>query len=245
VFDRIEPQDLPEIDLDTIIEIEQFFLNGNSKRSNSINGCNGRNNRLKNIVTAMRSRNESESKIVREIYAEDRKNHKNRLFTDKSEGFNAKDELEAHTNAWSFVTNVTKSLIQSKVIRFKSGKKSERPKPTLNPTALFGLTGEYVRAIEPHTESDPAAILFQFLTAFGNVVGRNSYFQVERDKHYPNFFISLVGNTSKGRKGTSWGQVLAIFKAILLELVKEWTTENIHTGLSSGEGLVYQTLFRF
>jgi hypothetical protein len=45
------------------------------------------------------------------------------------------------------------------------------PWPSLAPEALHGIVGAVVRTIAPHTEADPAAILLQFLAAFGNIVG--------------------------------------------------------------------------
>ena len=46
------------------------------------------------MVTAMRFRAEPEAKIVNEIYEWDFRYHQPRLFTDKNEGFSAKDEDE-------------------------------------------------------------------------------------------------------------------------------------------------------
>jgi len=77
-------------------------------------------------------------------------------------------------------------------------------------TAYYGLAGEIVREIEPHTESDPVAILVQYLVAFGTAVGRGPYVRVESDRHYTNEFALLVGKTSRSRKGTSWGHVRRI-----------------------------------
>ncbi len=52
-----------------------------------------------------------------------------------------------------------------------------RPWPgPLATEALRGLAGEIVRVIEPHSEADPAALLIQFLTAFGNAVGSRPHF---------------------------------------------------------------------
>ncbi len=45
--------------------------------------------------------------------------------------------------------------------------------------AYHGITGEIVRRIEPETEADPAAVLFQFLTAGGNILGTGAYARVE------------------------------------------------------------------
>src|SRR5262249_54497375 len=79
--------------------------------------------------------------------------------------------------------------------------------PVLRRDALHGLAGDIVYALEPHTEADPAALLVQFLVAFGNAIGRCPHFCVEGDEHHTNLSAVMVGRTSKGRKGTSWGRV--------------------------------------
>ncbi len=99
----------------------------------------------------------------------------------------------------------------------------------------YGLAGEIVRLIEPHSEADPVALLAQFHVAFGNVIGRTAHFIAEADTHFCNLFISLVGTTSKGRKGTSWGQV----RRVLNTVDPKWCEERIMGGLSSGEGLIW------
>jgi len=108
------------------------------------------------------------------------------------------------------------------------------PEPLAEP-ALYGVAGQIVRAIEPHTESDPAALLVQTLVAFGNVIGRSACFRVEADLHFCNLFAALVGVTSKARKGTSWGHV----KSLLGRVDSEWTCGRVLTGLSSGEGVIW------
>jgi len=105
----------------------------------------------------------------------------------------------------------------------------------LHPVALQGLAGEIVRTIEPHTESDPVALLIQTLAAFGNAAGKNAYYQVEADRHYPNIYAVLVGNSSKGRKGTSKAQVMRLMRSA----DEQWAVERVQSGLSSGEGLIW------
>jgi hypothetical protein len=107
--------------------------------------------------------------------------------------------------------------------------------PILDPAALYGLPGDIVRAIEPHTEADPAALLIQALAFFGNACGRSRFYLVEADRHYPNLFAVLVGPTSKGRKGTSKGQISALFHSV----DETWTVTRVLSGLSSGEGLIW------
>jgi len=108
------------------------------------------------------------------------------------------------------------------------------PQP-LAKEAFHGLTGDFVNTVGPHTESDAAGLLVQFLVAFGNVIGRGAYFLVEATRHYSNLYTVLVGATSKSRKGTSWGHIKRIFEAI----DQDWMENKIKDGLSSGEGLIW------
>jgi hypothetical protein len=52
---------------------------------------------------------------------------------------------------------------------------SAPPPPALAGEAFHGIAGLLVRTLGPHTEADPAAILPQFLAAFGNLVGPPSH----------------------------------------------------------------------
>lgn len=111
-----------------------------------------------------------------------------------------------------------------------------KPFPVPGAKCFHGLAGKYVRIIEPHTEADSAALLVQFLTYFGNIVGRCPFYKVEADKHFTNLFCVLVGDTASGRKGTSFGRVKEIFKGEDEAHEKDC----IVSGLASGEGLLYQ-----
>ena len=90
-------------------------------------------------------------------------------------------------------------------------------------------------AVAPHTEADRAALLLQFLVAFGNVAGRSIRRIVESTPHYLNLFAVLVGATSKSRKGSALSWIVRFF-----ERVDEASADQrIQSGLSSGEGLVW------
>ncbi|MGQ9533045.1 MAG: DUF3854 domain-containing protein [Desulfotomaculales bacterium] len=65
------------------------------------------------------------------------------------------------------------------------------------PEAFYGLAGDFVRLVEPHTEADPVAILADLLCYFGIAVGRGPYFRVGATKHYPVEFIITVGKTAR------------------------------------------------
>jgi len=86
---------------------------------------------------------------------------------------------------------------------FNSYPEKEKAFPEPDPAIYHGLLGDIVRAVEPHTEADPVALLTQLMAAYGNVIGRGAYFEVEADRHHANLFICIAGATSKGRKGVS------------------------------------------
>jgi hypothetical protein len=106
--------------------------------------------------------------------------------------------------------------------------------PVLDDAAFYGLSGEIVRTIEPHSEADPVALLIQFQTLAGNLIGRTAYYRVEDDRHHANLFTVLVGESSKARKGTSMGRVRAIAKIA----DQAWSDDRLKGGLSSGEGFI-------
>jgi hypothetical protein len=99
--------------------------------------------------------------------------------------------------------------------------------------AYHGLAGRIVETIEPHSEADPAAVLTQFLVAFGSAIGRSAGFTAESTFHGTNLYAIAVGATSKGRKGSSWQQA-----SRPIVLAAEGWVSRIVGGLSSGEGLI-------
>jgi hypothetical protein len=105
----------------------------------------------------------------------------------------------------------------------------------LAPEAFHGLAGDVVRAIAPHTEADPAALLFHLLVAFGCAAGGRSFFQVGATQHRANLNAVMVGPTAKGRKGTAEQEILRLFMAIS----PTFANSHVVSGLSSGEGLIY------
>jgi hypothetical protein len=111
---------------------------------------------------------------------------------------------------------------------------SPDPWPALADEAYDGLAGEIVWTIEPHTESDPVALLVQLLEMTGNCIGRSPYYLVEATRHYLNLFVALVGKSSKARKGTS-----ADHMKLLLKGIDPVWSACVVGGLSSGEGIIW------
>jgi Domain of unknown function (DUF3854)/Protein of unknown function (DUF3987) len=111
--------------------------------------------------------------------------------------------------------------------------------------AFHGPAGKLVRLIEPNSEADPAALLIQLLIGIGSMVGRDPHFFAEGDRHGTNEFVVLVGDTSDGAKGTSWGRVKEALKEVDAPPPGSMTLnafpwcDRIKTGLSSGEGFIW------
>jgi hypothetical protein len=104
--------------------------------------------------------------------------------------------------------------------------RSSAPPPTaLAVPALYGIAGRVVSSLTPHTEADPAAVLLQFLAAFGNLVGPAPHCRVGATRHGLNLFVVLVGESSKARKGTSWRQI----SSLLAEADPLWSTQRVTT----------------
>ena len=106
--------------------------------------------------------------------------------------------------------------------------------PELPEDALFGVAGEIVKKIAPHTEAHPAALLIQLLAGMGNLIGRGPCFVTERTKQHTNLFTIIVGDSSRGRKGTSWGHI----QYLLEQVDPAWAETKIIGGLASGEGVI-------
>lgn len=106
--------------------------------------------------------------------------------------------------------------------------------PVTDEDIFYGLPGEIVKVIEPHTEADPIALHIQLLAFYGSIIGKGAYYEIEANKHFGNIFPVLIGETSKGRKGTSEKHITRLFSTV----ASEWE-ERVVSGLSSGEGLMY------
>ena len=100
--------------------------------------------------------------------------------------------------------------------------------------ALYGLAGQAVRMLTPHTEAQPEAILLQLLAAFGNVIGPGPHCMVGSTRHTLNLFVVLVGESSKARKGTSWNQIARLFA----EVDPNWTENRVTSARLTARGLI-------
>ncbi|MCA1680505.1 MAG: DUF3987 domain-containing protein, partial [Actinobacteria bacterium] len=62
------------------------------------------------------------------------------------------------------------------------------------------------------------------------------HYAVEATRHHLNEFVILVGPSGKGRKGSSWDHV----DALLGEVDRDFAERCVSSGLSSGEGLIWE-----
>ncbi|GAC1402056.1 MAG: hypothetical protein NVSMB64_01190 [Candidatus Velthaea sp.] len=109
-----------------------------------------------------------------------------------------------------------------------------RPWPVLDPEALHGLAGAFIRLIAPHSEADLAALLTHFICAFGCGIGSSAHMLVEATPHTGRINVLIIGDTAGGRKGTAKDQVDRIFRIA----DPEWLEAGRVSGLASGEGLI-------
>jgi Bifunctional DNA primase/polymerase, N-terminal/Primase C terminal 1 (PriCT-1) len=106
--------------------------------------------------------------------------------------------------------------------------------PTLDPAAFYGLAGDVVRTLEPHTEADPAGLLLCLLAMFGNAVGPGPHMIAEAAEHPARLHVVLVGDTARSRKGSAHANIARI----LAPVDPEWFANHLPGGLASGEGLI-------
>jgi hypothetical protein len=110
------------------------------------------------------------------------------------------------------------------------------PTPVLSEAALYGIAGDIVRKIAPESEAHPAALLVQLLVGMGSIMGSDPFFQTESDKQHTNLFAVIVGHSSSGGKGTSWGRI----RNILEQVDPRWFSTRVLKGMGSGESLIPQ-----
>lgn len=106
-----------------------------------------------------------------------------------------------------------------------------KPEP-IDQAAFYGVIGQIIRKIEPETESDPAALLVQMVTALGSIIGKTAYVQVESTRHYPNLFTVVCGDTASARKGTGWRRIRNVAREV------DDTWPKCGSGVASGEGVI-------
>src|SRR5438045_9614406 len=81
--------------------------------------------------------------------------------------------------------------------------------PSWRKEAFTGLAGDIVRAVAPHTESDPVGLLLSAHVFFGNCIGRGPHCKVEAPEHGTTPFVGKVCDSSQAGRWTGEDRVLA------------------------------------
>lgn len=106
----------------------------------------------------------------------------------------------------------------------------------ISEAGMYGIAGEYVRLVAPHTEADPNAILLAFLVHAGNLLGRDFFVPTGADRHCGNLYLCLVGPTAGGRKGSA----IAAAEHFFTRGTNAPGMPRILRGISSGEGVIWK-----
>lgn len=104
-----------------------------------------------------------------------------------------------------------------------------------NEDAYIGYAGDLMTLMHKtgQTEASRIGVLAHLLAFVGNYVGNGSFVMVGDDKHAPNIWPIIIGETAAG-KGTSAGPVRRTFTA----LDENYMRANLVAGLGSGEGII-------
>lgn len=120
--------------------------------------------------------------------------------------------------------------------------------PTFNADDYYGIAGELSALATEDSEADRMAVYGSFLVATSALLDKDKYLRIGESKHYSRLFVTLVGASSRARKGTSFKPVVRIIR----ETESILHDENPYAvlppkklviadgGLSSAEGLIYQ-----
>ena len=109
-----------------------------------------------------------------------------------------------------------------------------RTGPTPDKAVYQGWLGKTSLQLTETSEADPVAVLAQLMAAFGVMVGPGPFSQISDDRHPALIWPLILGHTGIGRKGTSLGVDMRLIKAA----AASFASENVTSGLSSGEGLI-------
>jgi hypothetical protein len=109
-----------------------------------------------------------------------------------------------------------------------------RTGPSPDRAVYQGWLGRTSLALTRTSEADPVAVLVTLMAAFGVMTGPGPFSQISDDRHPALIWPLILGHTGIGRKGTSLGVDMRLLKAA----DPQFCSENITSGLSSGEGLI-------
>jgi hypothetical protein len=95
--------------------------------------------------------------------------------------------------------------------------------------------GGLAQAVEPSSEADPLAVMASLITFAGVWLGPGPHLRAGDDRHPLLIWPLIIGRTSAGRKGASWGTARRLMHAADPDFTG--SGGNVRSGLTSGEGL--------
>lgn len=111
-------------------------------------------------------------------------------------------------------------------------------RPKLDDAALYGLAGEVVGTLLPHTEAHPAALLVEFLSGFGimaaNPAGPWPHATADGADHAACLNVLVVGESSRARKSSAFHQIRNLLHAVDSDFI----ATQMLGGYGSGEALI-------
>ena len=110
----------------------------------------------------------------------------------------------------------------------------EQPGPSWDDDIMYGIAGEIIRKASEYCEAHPAGMYLDLLVAFGNIVGRGPYFNINSTRHYTNEFMARVGLTAESRKGTGRD----VIDELLRMVDADWYRGRIMSGFGSSEAII-------
>jgi hypothetical protein len=84
--------------------------------------------------------------------------------------------------------------------------------PIMESKAMHGIVGRIARLATANSEADPVAVIATTLTWAAAEFGRCQFIFIGDEKHHSRHFCSIVGQSSRARKGTSKAPVKRIFE---------------------------------
>lgn len=226
--DTIHPAPLPTWLARRMAEDERHGASPSQSGSDGLIPSGQRNSVLASIAGVMRHRGMGESAITAALLAD----NSERCVPPLSE----REVMSIAKSIMRYEPGDTASgPIAAVEVEPQASRKGGRQWPApLAEAAYHGLAGDIVRAIGPHSEADPVALLTNFLTMFGSAVGDGPYAYGGESRHHANLFVVQVGKTAKARKGTAQAEPLRMLQGA----DPDWYRHNRASGLSSGEGLI-------
>jgi hypothetical protein len=109
--------------------------------------------------------------------------------------------------------------------------------PTIDPAVFDCYLGTLATEIDPYTEADRVGVMASLLAAAGVHVGPDAELPLGTERHPLVVWPLLIGQTGAGKKGTAWGAAKALLLAADHAADTGFVASNIHSGLSTGEGL--------